>query len=115
MKIKPSAIFKTVNHEIPSIPKAALADRREELKLLPLRCEMVVAYQWLTSVKMEERIRGRYKPAKECQFLIDWLSPDLWQEMREKTDLRWRDWNFLFDNLCVERERGRERFTGELL
>lgn len=115
MKIKPSAIFKTVNHETPSIPKATLADRREELKLLPLRCEMEVAYQWLTSVKMEERIRGRCKPTKECQFLIDWLPNDLWQEMREKTDLRWRDWNFLFDNLCVEKERGGERFASKKL
>lgn len=76
-------------------PKAASTDR----KPLPSPLQLNSAYKWLTSANMEERIRGRCEPPSKCRFLIDWLSDELRKELSERSPLRWRDWNFLYDDL----------------
>jgi len=91
-------------------PKAVLATNHPEQKrrALPSPLQMDYAYKWLKSFNMEERIRGRCNPARKCRFLTGWLPNDLQKEFEEKADLRWRDWNFLFNKLHPEREGERE-------
>ena len=87
-------------------PKVASTDRSEvsqrKRKPLPSPLQLNYAYQWLTSFNMEERIRGRCEPVSKCRFLIDWLDDELRKEFLERGNLRWRDWNFLYDDLQRE-------------
>lgn len=83
-------------------PKVAPTDRREteqKRRTLPSPLQLNYAYQWLTSFNMEERICGRCEPVSKCRFMIDWLDDELRKEFSERGNLRWRDWNFLYDDL----------------
>ena len=101
-----------------ALPKAASTDPQvvDELqrKHKPSGRQMQAAYRWLCSFNMEFRIRGRCKPDKASEFLIDALPDDLRHEFSECDDLRWRDWHTCYTSLERELEESRHLMTQRL-
>ena len=62
-------------------------------KALPSPLRMQIAYRWLCSFNMVERLKTRCAASASCRFLADWLSPGKRKGFDEHGGLDWCDGN----------------------